>query len=95
LFRIYICVVLIALFFFFLQLLQERVEEDRYMRAQETAWKEKLRALKDQEEHERLDAHYQDVVKPVMGDVAEMLEGTGDKVSKKGLEVLAKWKLDL
>lgn len=65
------------------------------MRAQETAWKEKLRALKEQEEHERVDTHYQDVMEPVMGDVAKMLERSGDKVSKEGLEVLAKWKLDL
>jgi hypothetical protein len=95
LFKIDIYVVLMSRFFFFFLQLQEKVEEDRYMRAQETAWKEKLRALKDQEEHEREGDHYHAVVEPVMGDVAKMLEGTGDKVSKEGLEVLAKWKLDL
>jgi len=65
------------------------------MRAQEEAWKEKLRALKAQEEHKREEALHVEVVDPVMEDIAKMLEASGDKVSKEGLEVLAKWKLDL
>ena len=65
------------------------------MRAQEEAWKEKLRNLKAQEEHERAISHYEEVVRPVMKDVSKMLKGTGDSVSDEGLEMLSKWKLDL
>lgn len=74
---------------------QERVEEDRYMRAQEEAWKEKLRQLKAEEEHARSEAFTQEVLEPVMSDVSKMLEASGDKVSDEGLMTLAKWKLDL
>mmetsp|Transcript_72687 Transcript_72687/g.119798 ORF Transcript_72687/g.119798 Transcript_72687/m.119798 type:complete len:109 (+) Transcript_72687:52-378(+) len=74
---------------------KERVEEDRYMRAQEEAWKEKLRELKAMEEHEREEALHSAVVNPVMADVEAMLKTTGDSVSKDGLELLAKWKIDV
>lgn len=65
------------------------------MRAQEEAWKEKLRVLRAQEEAEREEAFYNDVINPVKAYVAKELAATGDKVSDKGLETLAKWKLDL
>ena len=65
------------------------------MRAQEEAWKEKLRTLKAQAENEKEEQMYHDVVEPVMADVAAMLQESGDSVSKEGLEILAKWKLDL
>ena len=65
------------------------------MRAQTEAWKEKLRILKEAEESERLEQHFQEVVEPVMTDVKSMLADTGDKISDEGLETLAKWKLDL
>ena len=65
------------------------------MRAQEDAWKQKLRKLKEQEEHEKEENLHREVVEPVMADIAKMLEETGDKVSDAGLENLAKWKLDL
>ena len=65
------------------------------MRAQEEAWKETLRELKAQEEHAREEALHDEVVQPVMDDVAKMLADSGDSVSPAGLETLAKWKLDL
>jgi biotin carboxyl carrier protein len=65
------------------------------MRAQEEAWKEKLRALKAQETHEGTKAIHDEVVSPVMADVKAMLAETGDSVSKEALEKLAKWKIDL
>ncbi len=65
------------------------------MRAQEEAWKEKLRKLRAQEEVEREEALHKEVVDPVKADIAEMLARSGDKVSDEGLETLAKWKIDL
>ena len=65
------------------------------MREQEEAWKEKLRALKEKEAHEREEAHYNEVVDPVVKDIENMLAATGDKVSAEGLQALAKWKLSL
>ena len=65
------------------------------MRAQTEAWKVKLRNLKAAEAHEREEQHFKDVVEPVMGDIEKMLAESGDKVSKEGLEALAKWKIDL
>ena len=65
------------------------------MRAQEEAWKEKLRKLRAQEEAEREVAAHKEVVDPVKADIAEMLARSGDKISDEGLEILAKWKLDL
>lgn len=74
---------------------KEKVEEDRYMRAQEEAWKEKLRKLKAQEEAEREEVMHNEVVDPVKADISKMLARSGDKISDAGLEILAKWKLDL
>eukprot|EP00339_Tiarina_fusa_P007270 CAMPEP_0117029366 /NCGR_PEP_ID=MMETSP0472-20121206/21268_1 /TAXON_ID=693140 ORGANISM="Tiarina fusus, Strain LIS" /NCGR_SAMPLE_ID=MMETSP0472 /ASSEMBLY_ACC=CAM_ASM_000603 /LENGTH=84 /DNA_ID=CAMNT_0004737107 /DNA_START=162 /DNA_END=416 /DNA_ORIENTATION=- len=74
---------------------REKVEEDRYMRAQTEAWKEKLRKLKEEEESERKVQQFQEVVQPVMDDIEKMLAKSGDKVGKEGLETLAKWKIDL
>jgi sulfur relay (sulfurtransferase) DsrC/TusE family protein len=74
---------------------QEKAEEDRYMKQQEDAWKEKLRALKAQEEASRDAARHAEVVDPVKKDIEELLAQTGDKVSDAGLEALAKFRLDL
>lgn len=65
------------------------------MRAQEEAWKEKLRKLRAQEEVDREVSMHKEVVDPVKADIANMLARSGDKVSDEGLEILAKWKLDL
>jgi hypothetical protein len=65
------------------------------MKQQEDAWKEKLRALKSQEEKSRDVAHHADVVDPVKKDIEKLLAATGDKVSDAGLEALAKFRLDL
>ena len=70
-------------------------EEDRYMRQQEEAWKEKLRQLTAQEASEQDQQIHDEVVSPVMADIEAMLKETGDSVSKEGLEKLAKWKIDL
>jgi hypothetical protein len=51
--------------------------------------------LKAQEEHEVEEALHRAVVEPVKADVAKMLGASGDKISDEGLEVLAKWKLNL
>eukprot|EP00934_Nitzschia_sp_Nitz4_P007135 Nitzschia sp. Nitz4//scaffold8_size234185//199563//199977//NITZ4_001293-RA/size234185-augustus-gene-0.278-mRNA-1//-1//CDS//3329559914//7125//frame0 len=74
---------------------REKVEEDLYMRAQEEAWKEKLRALRAQEAAAREQVEHDEVVSPVKADIAAMLAESGDKVSDEGLEILAKWKLSL
>jgi hypothetical protein len=74
---------------------QEKTEEDRYMRAQEEAWKEKLRALRAVDEQNRVASHHAEVVDPVKKDIEKLLATTGDKVSDAGLEALAKFRLDL
>eukprot|EP00980_Cylindrotheca_fusiformis_P017315 scaffold5371_cov139-Cylindrotheca_fusiformis.AAC.3 len=74
---------------------KERVEEDKYMRAQEEQWKKKLMKLKAEEEHKREEALHKEVVSPVMKDLSKMLAETGDSVSDEALEKLTKWKLDL
>eukprot|EP00539_Tryblionella_compressa_P005559 CAMPEP_0178757830 /NCGR_PEP_ID=MMETSP0744-20121128/14031_1 /TAXON_ID=913974 /ORGANISM="Nitzschia punctata, Strain CCMP561" /LENGTH=83 /DNA_ID=CAMNT_0020412093 /DNA_START=126 /DNA_END=377 /DNA_ORIENTATION=- len=75
--------------------LREKAEEDRYMKQQEQAWKDKLRALKEQEEAARDASHHAEVVDPVKKDIEKLLAETGDKVSDAGLEALAKFRLDL
>lgn len=69
------------------------------MRAQEDAWKEKLRQLRIQEENEIEEAANRslqnEVIDPVKADLEKMLQDSGDKVSDEGLEVLARWKLSL
>mmetsp|Transcript_132335 Transcript_132335/g.382573 ORF Transcript_132335/g.382573 Transcript_132335/m.382573 type:complete len:110 (+) Transcript_132335:129-458(+) len=74
---------------------KEKVEEDRYMRAQEEAWKEKLRKLRHEEEVEKVEQLHNEVISPVKADIADMLKESGDKISDEGLEILAKWKLSL
>mmetsp|Transcript_48809 Transcript_48809/g.118122 ORF Transcript_48809/g.118122 Transcript_48809/m.118122 type:complete len:123 (+) Transcript_48809:160-528(+) len=75
--------------------LREKFEEDRYMKQQENEWKEKLRALKEQEAKDRNVAHQLEVVDPVKKDIEALLAETGDKISDEGLEALAKFRLDL
>ena len=71
------------------------MEEDRYMRAQEELWKEKLRKLRAEADvAEATDLHKQ-VVEPVKSHISSMLEASGDSVSDEALESLAKWKLNL
>ena len=65
------------------------------MKQQEEAWKEKLRALKAQEEASRDASHHAEVVSPVKEDIKKLLAETGDEVSDAGLEALAKFRLDL
>ena len=72
---------------------EEWKEKLRQLKAQE--WKERSRQVKAQEEHQRELAQYEAVIKPMMSDVAKILEGTGDSLSDEGLEKLSKWKLDL
>eukprot|EP00529_Nitzschia_sp_RCC80_P042024 CAMPEP_0113498526 /NCGR_PEP_ID=MMETSP0014_2-20120614/31225_1 /TAXON_ID=2857 /ORGANISM="Nitzschia sp." /LENGTH=65 /DNA_ID=CAMNT_0000392567 /DNA_START=450 /DNA_END=647 /DNA_ORIENTATION=+ /assembly_acc=CAM_ASM_000159 len=65
------------------------------MKQQENEWKEKLRALKEQEAKDRNVAHQLEVVDPVKKDIEALLAETGDKISDEGLEALAKFRLDL
>lgn len=81
-------------------LLQERVEEERYIRSQEKIQLQKLR--EDLTAHEREAAIkaeeelFKNVISPVMTEIEEkVLKDTGDKVSREGLEHLARWKLDI
>jgi hypothetical protein len=74
---------------------QEKVEEDRYMRAQEDQWKEKLRVLKAQQADEHDKEVHDAVVNPVILHIEAMLKETNDKISPAALEKLAKWKIDL
>ena len=69
------------------------MEEDRFIRAQEQAWTEKLRQVRaEQESIHAQDLHSQ-IVDPVKTDIAQILRKSGDSVSDEALEALAKWKL--
>eukprot|EP00534_Pseudo-nitzschia_fraudulenta_P002421 CAMPEP_0201132436 /NCGR_PEP_ID=MMETSP0850-20130426/45737_1 /ASSEMBLY_ACC=CAM_ASM_000622 /TAXON_ID=183588 /ORGANISM="Pseudo-nitzschia fraudulenta, Strain WWA7" /LENGTH=84 /DNA_ID=CAMNT_0047402773 /DNA_START=102 /DNA_END=356 /DNA_ORIENTATION=- len=75
--------------------LRGKFEEDRYLKQQEEKWYEQLRALRAQEEHDRVKAHHELVVEPVKRDFADLLAKSGDTISDEGLENLAKFRLDL
>jgi len=75
---------------------QERVEEDRFMRAQDEKWREKLREIRALEATDEEHRIHSEVISPVMQEVSSMLAATGDgNVSETGLERMAKWKLGL
>lgn len=75
----------------FVYQLQEKVEEDRYMRELEKAFFEKRKAELAANEHEQ----YKQKIAPAMAEVQEALKKSGDKISDAGLEALARWKLGL
>jgi len=75
---------------------KERVEEDRFMRAQDEKWREKLREIRALEATDEEHRIHSEVISPVMQEVSSMLAATGDgNVSETGLERMAKWKLGL
>jgi len=45
--------------------------------------------------HEETLKEFQATVAPAMAEVEALLKTTGDKVSDEGLELLAKWKLEM
>ena len=74
---------------------KERVEEDRYMRKQEEAWKEKLRAIRQQEHVDEEERIHAEVIVPVMNEISNAILTDKDRISSAGLERLAKWKLNI
>jgi hypothetical protein len=83
----------ISISFSILWPLQEKVEEDRYMREQEKKFFERKKAERAEKMHEQEEAIFQETIAPAMAEAEQVLKKTGDKVSDAGLEALARWKL--
>jgi NAD/NADP transhydrogenase alpha subunit len=75
--------------------LQEKVEEDRYMREQEKKFIENKKKEMTEKMREEDVIIFQAAIAPAMAAIQVMLKSTNDKVSNAGLEAIARWKLDL
>ena len=75
--------------------LQEKVEEDRYMREMEKSFFEKKnREMADKMTAEKT-KEYQEKIAPAMAEIEVALKKSNDKISHAGLETIARWKLGL
>ena len=74
-------------------LLQEKVEEDLFMRQQEKEWIEKLKVQQELETTAKQQAFQKKVVQPVKDELRELLKETGDEISDEALQRLAMSKL--
>jgi len=72
---------------------QEKIEEDRFIREQEKKYFEKKKAALEAQLHDKELKEFKDTVAPSMAEAFNLLKKTGDTVSEDGLEALAKWKL--
>jgi uncharacterized protein YfeS len=77
----------------FYHFLQERVEEDRFIREVEQQYFEKKKAELEREMVEQDLRKFEDTIVPAMAQAEILLQKTGDKVSEAGLEALARWKV--
>jgi hypothetical protein len=75
------------------------VEEDRFIRDRDMEAIQKIKAKKQADllskNEDLAKAMHDEVIAPTMALVEGLLNETGDKISREGLEKLAKWKLDL
>ena len=74
---------------------QEKVEEDRYMREQEKQFIEAKKKSMAEKMHAQEEAKFAEAIAPAMVEAEQLLKKSKDKVSNEGLEALARWKLDL
>ena len=72
--------------------IQEKVEEDRYMRDLERQYVEKKKAEMAEKMAAEEEEKFKDVIAPAMAEAEVLLSKTGDSVSHDALENLAKWK---
>jgi hypothetical protein len=76
--------------------LQEKVEEDRFMREQEKVFFEKKRKAMAQKMHAEEEAIFKEKIAPAMAEAQHVLKKAGGvSVGDDALEALAKWKLDM
>jgi hypothetical protein len=77
---------------------QGKVEEDRFMRAQDAAHLKKIHDAMLEQAKAAAEAHesvqFKDHIHPVMMEIKGML-ASSDSLSDKSLETIAKWKLGL
>ncbi|GAX28681.1 hypothetical protein FisN_33Hh043 [Fistulifera solaris] len=73
---------------------KERVEEDRYMREQEKKFFEQKKKETANMQQKEMD-EFQAKIAPAMAEAHSILKESGNDVSDKGLEALARWKLGL
>jgi hypothetical protein len=75
---------------------QQKVEEDRFMRAQEQEFIEKKRAAMAEKMHAEEVVIFTEKIAPAMVEAQSVLKKAGGvPVSDDALEALAKWKLDM
>jgi len=83
---------------------QEKVEEDRYIRHQEAMAAEKIKADAEAKKakqmtetqaakHEELEKARAALMNTAISELGDMLLKTGDKISKEGAKNVALWKL--
>ena len=75
--------------------IQEKVEEELFVRKLEAKFFEMKKAELDMKAREEKMAIFEEAVLPEMVKARMLLEQTGDKISDKGCEAIAKWKLDM
>jgi UDP-N-acetylglucosamine:LPS N-acetylglucosamine transferase len=63
------------------------------MREQEAKFFEKKKAEMQEKMHEHELQEFQETIAPAMAEAQSVLSKSGDKVSDKSLEALARWKL--
>jgi NADH:ubiquinone oxidoreductase subunit E len=76
-----------------MRVLQEKVEEDLYIRQQEMKFYERKREQAQHEMAEKELQYFRDTIAPAMAQAQELLKASGDTVSDAGLEAVARWKL--
>ena len=75
------------------------MEEDRFVRDRDMEAIQKLKAKRQAEmlsqNEELVKVMHDELITPTMAIVEKILQESGDKISREGLEKIAKWKLDL
>jgi hypothetical protein len=75
--------------------LQEKVEEDRFMRELEKSFFEKKKKEMADKMNAEKTKEYQEKIAPAMAEIEVALKKSNDKISHAGLETIARWKLGL
>jgi len=65
------------------------------MREQEKKFFEKKKAEQAEKMKEEEEEMFKEAIAPAMAEAEHVLKASGDSVSDKGLEAIARWKLDL
>lgn len=76
-------------------MIQEKVEEDLFIRDREKPFFETQRRKMETQARQQEQQVFDETVRPVMQEVQEMLKDTDDSIGEEGLQALAEWKLNL